>query len=64
MSVPFGRYCRIHVDTRDMSNEEATALWISGGNHPYEHVVRPTGNFGNEHYFHKDIYWLFSSSRR
>jgi RHS repeat-associated protein len=38
---------------------ETHSLYGQGLSHPYQHVIRQTGNFGPEFYFSKDIFHLF-----
>ncbi|GHF46718.1 RHS repeat-associated protein [Amycolatopsis bartoniae] len=51
------------ADMSTMDDDAATELWLSEGNHDYDHIRRVTGRFGAEHYFSSSVYHLFQSTR-
>lgn len=44
------------VDLTVMSDDEANKIIDRGKDHGFEQIIKMTGNFGVESYFHPDVY--------
>ncbi|OZM73732.1 type IV secretion protein Rhs [Amycolatopsis antarctica] len=51
------------ADLGAMDDDTATAIWQAGSRNDYDHITRPTGNFGSEHYFRSGVFHLLQSWR-